>query len=211
MKTEDLIRALAADGTQPVSPIARTLLNALLGGTALSLGLFAVMLHPRDDLMQALHTPAFIFKLLVAAALTATAATLLSQTARPLPPLRSYSILMLAPALLAAGVVIDLWVMPAHTWFSRLIGHNALHCLAAIPLLSLPMMACLLVALMRGAPKQAAVAGAVAGLVSGGLGAALYALTCPDDSPLFVGTWYSIAVVLVTGASTYIGTRALRW
>jgi hypothetical protein len=43
------------------------------------------------------------------------------------------------------------------------------------------------------------------------VGAALYALSCPDDSPLFVATWYSIAIAVVTAASAYIGSRTLRW
>ena len=52
-------------------------------------------------------------------------------------------------------------------------------------------------------------AGAMAGLVSGAVGATLYALTCPDDSTLFVATWYSIAIIAVTAASAYLGSRIL--
>jgi len=39
---------------------------------------------------------------------------------------------------------------------------------------------------------------AAAGLVAGGLSAALYATHCTDDSPLFVATWYTIAIAAVT-------------
>jgi len=55
------------------------------------------------------------------------------------------------------------------------------------------------------------VAGATAGLVAGGVGSMLYALTCPDDSPLFVATWYSIAVAVVAGGAAWVGNRLLRW
>jgi hypothetical protein len=83
--------------------------------------------------------------------------------------------------------------------------------LSLIPLLSLPPLACLLATLRHGAPLHPMWTGATAGLVSGGVGALLYALSCPDDSPLFVATWYSIAIAVVTAGSTYVGKRLLRW
>ena len=99
----------------------------------------------------------------------------------------------------------------SHEWMTRLLGHNALHCLSLIPLLSVPPLVSLLVALRRGAPRRPAVAGAMAGLVAAAVAATLYAVTCPDDSPLFVATWYSIAIAGVTAVAAYSGTRVLRW
>jgi hypothetical protein len=93
----------------------------------------------------------------------------------------------------------------------RLIGHNATHCLSLIPMLSLAPAASLLLALRHGAPARPGLAGAIAGLVAGGFGASLYALTCPDDSTLFVATWYTIAIAVVTAVSSFIGARFLRW
>jgi hypothetical protein len=211
MKTDELIRALAADGTRPVVPIGRSLLRAVLLGVALSAALFVAILHPRPDIAEAIDTPAFLFKLVVVLSLVGGAAALLSDAARPLTRLRWRWLLTLAPLLLGLGVVCELAIMPSETWAPRLVGHNAPHCLSLIPLLSLAPLACVLITLKRGAPARPALAGAVAGLVSGGLGAALYALTCPDDSALFVATWYSIAIAVVTAASAYIGSRALRW
>jgi len=120
-------------------------------------------------------------------------------------------LLYLAPVFLAAGVLVELATTPAGAWSERLIGHNAVHCLSLIPLLSMPSLACLFFALRRAAPLQPPLAGAAAGLVSGGVGATLYALTCPDDSPLFVGTWYTIAIGVVVTASAWGGGRWLRW
>jgi hypothetical protein len=68
-----------------------------------------------------------------------------------------------------------------------------------------------LIALRRGAPSSPGYAGAVAGLVSGGIAAALYALTCPDDSPLFIATWYSLAIAAVVAGTAWVGSRVLRW
>ncbi len=62
----------------------------------------------------------------------------------------------------------------------------------------------------RGQPGPA-LSGALAGLAGGGLGAAVYAMHCTEDSPLFWVTWYGTAIVVVTVASTLIGSRVLRW
>lgn len=211
MRTDELIRALAADGARPVVPIERWLVGALLAGIALSAALFLATLHARPDLLQAAPTPAFCFKLVVSLSLAATAAFLLSDTARPMPRIRWHRALLLAPVLLLSGVIFELVTVPAHRWPARLIGHNAVHCLSLIPLLAIAPTACLLAALRRGAPARPTLAGAMAGLVSGAVGAALYALTCPDDSALFVATWYSIAIIAVSAASAYLGSRMLRW
>jgi hypothetical protein len=66
-------------------------------------------------------------------------------------------------------------------------------------------------ALRRGAPARPGLAGAIAGLTAGAVGACLYALSCPEDSPLFVATWYSLAIAAVTAVSFLVGRRWLRW
>jgi hypothetical protein len=113
--------------------------------------------------------------------------------------------------LLMFSVAAELYVQPAGLCWSRLLGENAIHCLWQIPFLATAPALCLLIALLHGAPGRPAVAGAVAGLVSGGFAALLYGLACPDDSPLFVATWYTIAIASVTGAMACAGTRLLRW
>jgi hypothetical protein len=69
----------------------------------------------------------------------------------------------------------------------------------------------LLFILRDGAPLRPALAGAAAGLVAGGLAATLYAAHCTDDSPLFVTTWYGIAVMVIAGVGALAGARWLRW
>ena len=211
MKTEELIRVLAADGSQPVVPVARVLWRALGLGALASTALLLLLLHPRADLPRAIFTLRFDFKLVFALLVAAAAMLLLRETARPFAPERWRWPLILGPLLLLAGVVVELWTQPVAAWSGRLIGHNAVHCLSLIPVLSLPLVVCLLAALRRGAPMKPALAGAAAGLAAGGVGSMLYALTCPDDSPLFVATWYSIAIALVTGGAAWVGKRMLRW
>lgn len=212
MKTEALIRALVTDSVRPVTPLGHYLLRGALSGTVVAVMLFSVMLHARADLSLAFRSPAFVYKLILAASLAVTAGPLLSEIARPLPTSgRRRGSLLVAPALLAIGVGVELCRQPAGLWLSRLVGHNAGHCLSLIPLLAAGPAVCLFIALRRGAPAGPASAGAIAGLVSGGIGAVLYGLTCPDDSPLFVATWYTIAIAMVTGVTALAGRWLLRW
>jgi hypothetical protein len=59
-----------------------------------------------------------------------------------------------APLLLAFAVVKELAVMPAATWWPRLVGSNGRACLTLIPLLSIGRLACTLLALRHGAPGR---------------------------------------------------------
>jgi hypothetical protein len=94
---------------------------------------------------------------------------------------------------------------------TRLVGSNSRVCMTSIPLLSLPLLAGALVGLRHGAPARPALAGAMAGLISAGLAATVYASHCTDDSPLFVATWYTIAVAAVTAVGALIGAKVLRF
>jgi hypothetical protein len=38
-----------------------------------------------------------------------------------------------------------------------------------------------------------------------------YAMNCFDDSPLFVVTWYPLAILTVVSAGYFAGLRYLRW
>jgi len=84
-------------------------------------------------------------------------------------------------------------------------------CLSMIPVLSLAHLAALLAALRAAAPPSPVLAGAAAGLLAAAGGAALYALHCFDDSPLFVATWYTLAAIPVVALGAVAGHRLLRW
>jgi hypothetical protein len=51
----------------------------------------------------------------------------------------------------------------------------------------------------------------MAGLAASSIAAAFYAMNCFDDSPLFVITWYPLAIFGVTCAGYLAGTRYLQW
>jgi hypothetical protein len=209
MRTDDLIRALAADPV-PAPPVERALWPALALGLAVSTILFLATLGTRPDLAQALDTLRFVVKPVFPLILIGGAMYALTHLWRPgkVAPLRA---LALAPVALAAAASLELIAVPAQQWGAALVGENALKCLFFIPLLSLAPLAVTLGALRRGAPTQPALTGAVAGLLSAGIAASLYALHCPDDSPLFVATWYVIASSLVAVLGAMVGARVLRW
>lgn len=120
-------------------------------------------------------------------------------------------ILAIPAVLLAAGATVELGAVPAATWAARLLGDHAAFCLFFIPVLALAPLALLIWALRDGAPADPGGAGAAAGLAAGSLAAAIYAWHCPDDSPLFVATWYLIAIALVSTAGFVAGRCLLRW
>ena len=91
------------------------------------------------------------------------------------------------------------------------IGADAAVCMKSIPSLALAPLAGVLIALRQGAPTRPGLAGAVAGLLAGAIGAALYATHCPDDSPFFVATWYTLGIAIVTAVGAIAGLRLLRW
>ncbi len=212
MRTDDLIRSLTADQGTSMPSLERALALALAAGFAVSVVLFWVVLAPRPDVASAAMTLRFDLKIVEALLLAATAILLALRLARPAAPTRARAIALLAaPALLLAAVVAELVLVPSGQWMPRLVGSNSLVCLGSIPLLSLPLLAGALYALRQGAPTRPALTGAVAGLVASGLAAALYATHCVDDSPLFVATWYSLAIVVVTLLGAALGRRVLRW
>ena len=100
---------------------------------------------------------------------------------------------------------------PSAQWGAKLVGSNSMHCLLVIPILSIPPLAALIFALREGAPRYPALTGALAGAAAAGVAATIYASNCPDDSPLFVVTWYPIATGVVVLVGALAGRRWLAW
>jgi hypothetical protein len=212
MKTEQLVRALAADHATPIVSPARYFVLATAVAILVSTVIFMILLGPRDDVMAAIRTPRFQLKIVEMLLLAATSAAVVLRLMRPeAEAARLWSAIMVAPVLLALAVVMELSLVPSSGWASRLVGTNSLVCLASIPLLSVPLLAAAWLTLRHGAPARPRLAGAVAGLFAGGLAAAIYAAGCTDDSPLFVAVWYSIAIGIPVLVGAVVGPRLLRW
>jgi hypothetical protein len=212
MKTEDFIQLLSSDRNVPSTGLERGLAIALAAGFVIAAVLFWIALGPRPDIAQAAETPRFLAKVVISLLLAATATVLCVRLMRPGAPRRIALVAMAAaPLALAVAVLAELALVPSSEWQADLVGSNSLVCLTAIPLLALPILGCVLYALRQGAPTRPGLAGAVGGLLAGGLAAALYALQCTDDSPLFIVTWYILAIAAVTLIGTLAGRRLLRW
>jgi hypothetical protein len=212
METDQLIRTLAADNAHRARPVGFVLTLALLAAAPVSLLMFFASLGVRPDVMTAMHNPFFDLKFAVTLALAISAIAVSLHLSRPEASLRGWAWLLVIPAgILVAGIGSEMMVPQRLPMMTRLIGSNSRVCMMAIPLLSLPLLAAALLGLRHGAPARPALAGAVAGLLSAGLAATLYASHCPDDSPLFVATWYSIATALVTAIGALAGARLLRF
>lgn len=210
MKTDELISILSNDGL----PRERLWPNLALGavvGTLVAATLFFAVIGFRPDIDQAVQTIRFLFKFVVTISLAGTAVLVSFKLSRPDGDFRSSSALLVAPILLACAVGIELLVVPSGQWMSKLIGHNARICLTLIPLLSIGPFICFTAALRHGAPSNPGRTGATAGLAASGIAATFYAANCNDDSPLFVATWYPIAILAVSAAGYQIGRKALKW
>ncbi|MGC1562202.1 MAG: DUF1109 domain-containing protein [Bradyrhizobium sp.] len=212
METEQLIRTLAADSTHRARPVGYVLGLALLAAAPVSLAMFLSRLGVRPDVMAAMHNPFFDLKFVVTLALAVTAIVVSLHLSRPEVSLKGWWWLLLIPVgILAAGIASEMMMPQRLPMIVRLIGSNSRICLTAIPLMSLPLLAGALLALRHGATTRPAAAGAIAGLLSAGLAATLYASHCTDDSPLFVATWYPIAIALVAAVGALVGSKVLRF
>jgi len=212
MDTDNLIRSLAADGDTRQRPVGNVLLVALMLGGPVAAAIFLASLGMRPDVMTAMGNPFFDLKFAVTIALTGAAIAISLHLSRPEATLGRWGWLLAIPlGLLGVGVMGDMMMPQRSPWPVRLMGNNSRICLTAIPLLSLPILVAVLAALRRGAPSRPALAGAFAGLLSAGFAATLYASHCADDSPLFVATWYTLAVGMVTAVGALAGSRILKF
>ena len=212
MKTSELIAALAADPVPEPVRLGRRITAALAIGFLGSLAIYVLMLGPRPDMAAALGSMRFWLKFVDSFAFALPTFLLTLRLARPDAKPRALTLWLLAPfVLLAAGVVAELVLVPQSAWMSRLMGANAMHCTVTIPTLAAPVLVALIVALRPGAPLYPGLTGAMAGAAAAGVGALLYASSCPDDSPLFVATWYPLATLICMGVGALAGRRFLAW
>jgi len=214
MRTLDLINALSEDHAarpQP-RPLRWTFVSAMAAGLGVAALAFALTLGIRPDAAFAIQTWRYDFKFLMTLTLAVTSARLVWRLARPAADARSAELAMaVAPALLLAAVLYELWVVPESGWLPRAMGSNSVACVVSITFLSLAPLTAAVYALRRSAPLRPGLAGAAAGLLASALAATLYAMHCPDDSPLFGAIWYTAAMALVTIAGMLAGRQLLRW
>lgn len=92
-----------------------------------------------------------------------------------------------------------------------LFGNSWSDCLISVTALSLPVFAAVVLAFRAFAPTDLKLTGSLAGLTSGSLAAFVFALHCPEGSPLFVLVWYGLAILATTALGRLAGPKLLRW
>jgi hypothetical protein len=211
MDTNELVRSLAADHGWRARPVGLVFAAALALAAPVTAAMFAMGLGVRPDMATAMGNPFFLFKFAVTLAIALTGVALAARLVRPGAAVNNVAWLLLLPVgLLSAGIAADLLMPQTTTWTARLVGSKWLVCLVAIPVLSLPLLIGALAGLRHGASTRPMRTGAAAGLVAGGIAATFYASHCMEDSPLFVATWYVLALALVTLVGAIAGRRVLR-
>jgi len=211
MNTEQLIQAMSAD-TQRTRPVASVLPAAFLATALLCGAILLSLLGIRSDLTDALtHLPTLL-KPALPLALGVGGFGAVLRLSRPGDTSGFWPVVLAAvPAVVILAMLAAGTGLPASEIGTAMIGTTLAACLTAIPLVSLPVAAASLWALRRGASTRPRLTGAAAGLMSAGAGAAMYSLHCTDDNPLFYGTWYTVAILIVTLISAWAGSRLLRW
>jgi hypothetical protein len=212
MKTDAFIDMLVTDIGASLPNLRLRLLAAAAVGAALSIALLIAFYGIRPHLAVAITTWHVALKFVVALTLAATGAVLALRLTRPeVDRAGAWLILSPAPIILAAAGLGELMVIPPGSWLKQAFGLHPIACLLSVPVMSALPLFGILCALREGASAVPAQMGAAAGAVAAGIGSAIYALHCPDDSPLFLAVWYVLAAILVVAAGRAGGARLLRW
>jgi hypothetical protein len=212
MTTGQLITLLTKD-LRPQWSFSHALVFVMAMGALISATAFFVEVGFRADIAEAVLTWRFLLKFVLTGTMALAATGALSSLGRPDGTIARWVWVAAAivPALLIGAIVIELATQPEAGWMARLIGHNSHICITVIPFLSAGPLLCFLLLLRAGAPRSPGCAGAVAGVAASGIGATFYAANCNDDSPLFVATWYPLAILGVSATAFLAGKLLLRW
>ncbi len=207
VSTEEFIAKLSA--APAPAPLRLGAVLAALGLAVFAgLALFWSVFGLRAGLGGALMQPMVLAKSALPLALCALA---LVPLARGLRPEARMPLAPLALPLLGALVLVAARLTQGGGLLSETLGQTAGACFAAIVGLSLIPLALGLWLLRAGASTQPRRSGALLGLALGGAVTSGYALHCVEDSPLFFGLWYSVAILAVGALGAVLGGRMLKW
>lgn len=213
MKTDDLMDLLAAD-TRPVPRHAGEQRFALALGAGLVLALTWVHLQYglRADLGTVWTTPAFGLKLAMPLAVAASGVVALFQLAHPGTRVGGWAWgLWLPVALLWAWALGVLWAADPGERVALVLGETWRTCVFNVTATALPVGVALFWALRGLAPTRPVLSGALAGWLAGALGAAVYALHCPEMAAPFLAVWYVLGMAVCAALGALAGRRWLRW
>jgi hypothetical protein len=211
MNTDDFV-AMLARGEDSPPPRAAATTAAIAAGLLASIVLMQLTLRTLPQLGQAIAWPAFWVKVAFVAGMVAAAWHAARTLAHPGARAAVLPVLLAAPLLLLwlDGAVLLAQAAPDQRaqlfW-----GRTWRACPVLIAMLSAPLLAAALWAMRRMAPTRLRLAGAAAGLAAGAGGALVYCLHCPEMSPVFIGSWYVLGMLVPTATGAALGPKVLAW
>ena len=213
MKTDDLIGLLAAD-TAPVQRHVgeRRLAVALGAGVLLGVAWVLAQFGLRADLAQVAGTAPFAIKVAMPLAVAVLGALAVFRLGHPGMRLGALRTGLGLPVLLLWAWAVWVWAGAEPAQRSDLLwGSTWRVCSFNVAMTALPMLALALWYLRGLAPTRPGWAGATAGWLAGGVGAAAYALHCPEMDAPFLAVWYVLGMLVPTALGALVGPRVLRW
>ncbi len=213
MKTDELIGLLAAD-TAPVQRHVgeRRLAVALGAGVLLGVAWVLAQFGLRADLAQVAGTAPFAIKVAMPLAVAVLGAAAVFRLGHPGMRLGALRTGLGLPVLLLWAWAVWVWAGAEPAQRSDLLwGSTWRVCSFNVAMTALPMLALALWHLRGLAPTRPGWAGAAAGWLAGGVGAAAYALHCPEMDAPFLAVWYVLGMLVPTALGALVGPRVLRW
>lgn len=205
---------MLASGAEAVEPHAlrRRYVTALGWGAFGVTLMMALWLGVRPDMVKAAALPMFWMKLAYPGVLLAGALLAVLRLSRPGAQLGPAPLVMAAPVL--AMWLMAAWILIQAAPGARddlVFGDSWSACPVYIATLSVPAFMAVMWAMKGLAPTRPVVAGAAAGLVSGSMGALVYALHCPEMAAPFLGIWYLLGMLIPAVTGGVLGRWLLRW
>lgn len=206
--TRELVSRLAKEApTKKRHPLVVT---CVVSGALLPVLAIAVLVvaGPRSDLGMAVPTGEFWLKIVAVLASLVAAGHCFASSLVPGSRCSSLRLLVGLPVL-ALGAAGELARLSAGEWLSIFPSYWAT-CVLVISSIGTVVALVFVPVIVHGAPVCPARAGLYGGIFAGMLAATTYLLACPNDSALFVGAWYPLAIAMP--AATGLGMGALvRW
>jgi hypothetical protein len=211
--TEELIADLSSRvDVVPTYAASRRLATAAGFGALVAFVALLATLGVRPDMAAASPTPPFWMKWIVTLGLAALAYAAALRLGRPAGRVGWTIWGVVAAFGLVEMMGLREWMATAPADRQALVlGHTALRCSLAIPLLALPVFIAVVRAFSKFAATRLPAAGALAGLLAGALGAAVYAFACPEHSAAFMAVWYCLGMVSSAALGALVGPRLLKW
>ena len=211
--SDPLIDRLVVD-LRPVRPRSlRREALVLAGLGVLQLAVFIAVYGLRPDFMLAMRGMGFWWKLLSMAVIAGLALAALLRSLNPANGVQRglARVAVAAVVALAAGWLVDAGAAGRDALLARLDWREGLHCVWMVVVLALPAAAGLTLLMRRGAPADRQGSALAAGLAAAAWAAFVFTFSCPNDDPLYVAVWYSVAVAVVAVPLRLLLPRLTRW